>query len=109
MRCCILVPCVVFSVQVKTMLEEVDIRMSESKRDTRDFKKDVVVGGENPRTGRTSTEKFTKFALARLLAALEFVQDDANEPLMMCNGKLRRVLQVYGGSYEEQGQHYRET
>lgn len=44
------------------MLEEVDIRMSESKRDTRDFKKDVVVGGENPRTGRTSTEKFTKLA-----------------------------------------------
>ena len=44
------------------MLEEVDIRMSESKRDTRDFKKDVVVGGENPRTGRTSTEKFIKFA-----------------------------------------------
>jgi hypothetical protein len=44
------------------MLEEVDIRMIESKKDTREFKKDVVIGGENQRTGRTSSAKFIKHA-----------------------------------------------
>lgn len=42
------------------MLEEVDMRMNESKKDTRDFKRDVIVGAENPRTGRTMSDKFIK-------------------------------------------------
>jgi hypothetical protein len=43
------------------MLEEIDIRMTESKRDTRDFKREIIVGAENPRTGRTMSDKFVKY------------------------------------------------
>lgn len=42
------------------MLEEVNMRATESKKDTRDFRRDVIVGAENPRTGRTMADKFIK-------------------------------------------------
>lgn len=48
------------------MLEEVNMRMNESKKDTRDFKRDVIIGAENPRTGRTMSDKFIKCESARL-------------------------------------------
>lgn len=36
---------------LKSVLEETDIRISELKRDAYEFKRDIVVGAENVRTG----------------------------------------------------------
>jgi hypothetical protein len=42
------------------MLEEVDIRMTEARKETHDFKRDIIVGAENPGTGKTMADKFVK-------------------------------------------------
>jgi hypothetical protein len=42
------------------MLEEVDIRMTEARKETHDFKREVIVGAENPNTGKTMADKFVK-------------------------------------------------
>jgi acyl dehydratase len=39
------------------VLDETETRIAELKKDAYEFKRDVVVGGENPRTGRTVAEK----------------------------------------------------
>ena len=44
------------------VLEETETRIAELKKDAYEFKRDVVVGGENPRTGRTVAEKVCKTA-----------------------------------------------
>lgn len=49
-------------VQIKTMLEEVDIRMGEARREAAEFKKEVIVGAEDPRSGATAADKFVKCA-----------------------------------------------
>jgi hypothetical protein len=38
-------------------MEETDIRISEVKRDAYEFRRDIVVGAENTRTGKTMAEK----------------------------------------------------
>jgi hypothetical protein len=43
------------------MLEQIDLRISSMKREAYEFKRDVVVAGENPRTGRTISEKVIKY------------------------------------------------
>lgn len=80
------------------MLEEVDIRMSESKRDTRDFKKDVVVGGENPRTGRTSTEKFVKYT-SRAPHRTSTIVFFSVSVLLMCYSAFPEGLDCCAGSW----------
>ena len=47
------------------MLEEVDIRMAEARKETHDFKKAVILGAEHPTTGATMADKFVKCALGR--------------------------------------------
>ena len=46
---------------LKAVLEETETRITELKKDAYEFKRDIVVGGENPRTGRTVAEKVTKY------------------------------------------------
>jgi hypothetical protein len=53
-------PLVAIGVQIKTMLEEVDVRMAESKKETHEFKRDIIIGAENPHTGATMADKFVK-------------------------------------------------
>lgn len=48
--------------QMKTMLEEVDVRLAESRRETHEFQRAVIVGAEHPRTGCTMADKFVKCA-----------------------------------------------
>ena len=38
---------------LKAVLEETDIRIAELKKDAYEFKRDIVVGAENMRTGKT--------------------------------------------------------
>jgi len=43
------------------LMEETDIRTAEVKRDAYEFRRDIVIGAENPRTGKTIAEKVLKY------------------------------------------------
>eukprot|EP00605_Chrysophyceae_sp_TOSAG23-4_P001885 GSChrysophyteH1.ASY1.ANO1.2081.1 assembled CDS len=45
---------------LRAVLEETDIRIGELKRDAYEFKRDVVIGAENARTGKIMAEHVTK-------------------------------------------------
>jgi hypothetical protein len=42
---------------IRTLMEEVDLRIAETKKDTYEFKRDIIIGGEDPRTGKTNAKK----------------------------------------------------
>lgn len=46
---------------LRAVLEETEIRIGELKRDAYEFKRDVVVGAENSRTGKIMAEKVTRY------------------------------------------------
>merc|ERR1719356_351714 len=46
---------------LRALMEETDIRTTEVKRDAYEFRRDIVVGAENPRTGKTMAEKVLKY------------------------------------------------
>ena len=48
------------------MLEESEIRIAELKKDVYEFKRDIVVGAENMRTGKTMAEKMTRYMEEKL-------------------------------------------
>lgn len=46
---------------LRAVLEETEIRIGELKRDAYEFKRDVVVGAENPRTGKIIAERVVRY------------------------------------------------
>lgn len=46
---------------LRAVLEETEIRIGELKRDAYEFKRDVVVGAENARTGKIMSERVTRY------------------------------------------------
>lgn len=46
---------------LRALMEETEIRTLEVKRDAYEFRRDIVVGAENPRTGKTMAEKVLKY------------------------------------------------
>ncbi|KAG2449892.1 hypothetical protein HYH02_005414 [Chlamydomonas schloesseri] len=46
---------------IRTLMEEVDMRIAETKKDTYEFKRDIIIGAENPRTGKIVAEKMIRF------------------------------------------------
>jgi len=46
---------------LKAVLEETEIRINELKRDAYEFKRDVVVGAENTRTGKIMAERVLRY------------------------------------------------
>ena len=46
---------------LRAVLEETEIRISELKRDAYEFKRDVVIGAENARTGKIMAERVTRY------------------------------------------------
>ncbi|EFJ49167.1 hypothetical protein VOLCADRAFT_104371 [Volvox carteri f. nagariensis] len=46
---------------IRTLMEEVDMRIAETKKDTYEFKRDIIIGAENPRTGKVVAEKMIRF------------------------------------------------
>ncbi len=46
---------------LRAVLEETEIRIGELKRDAYEFKRDVVVGAENPRTGKIIAERVIRY------------------------------------------------
>jgi len=53
---------------LKALMEETDIRIAEVKRDAYEFRRDIVVGAENGRTGKTMAEKVLKYLEDKLTA-----------------------------------------
>jgi hypothetical protein len=47
---------------IQTLMEEVDMRIAETKKDTFEFKRDIIIGAENTRTGKTCAEKMLRCA-----------------------------------------------
>ena len=45
---------------IRTLMEEVDLRIAETKKDTYEFKRDIIIGAENPRTGKIVGEKMIR-------------------------------------------------
>jgi len=64
---------------LKAMMEETDIRIAEVKRDAYEFRRDIVVGAENIRTGKTMAEK-----------VLKYMEDKLNEKEMLINKLLNK-------------------
>merc|ERR550532_3645995 len=46
---------------LNALMEETEIRTKEVKRDAYEFRRDIVVGAETPRTGKTMAEKVLKY------------------------------------------------
>lgn len=53
---------------LKALMEETDIRIAEVKRDAYEFRRDIVLNAENPRTGKTMAEKVLKYLEDKLMA-----------------------------------------
>lgn len=51
---------------IRTLMEEVDMRIAECKKDTYEFKRDIIIGAENPRTGKIVAEKMIRFMEEKL-------------------------------------------
>jgi len=72
---------------LKAVLEETESRVAELKKDAYEFKRDVVVGGENPRSGRTVSEKVVKYMEEKLAQ-----RDLAIDKLKLKNGNLKAAV-----------------
>jgi hypothetical protein len=46
---------------LKAYLEVTDIRIAEIRKEAYEFKRDIVVGAENPRTGKTMSERVVRY------------------------------------------------
>ena len=42
---------------IRTLMEEVDMRISETKKTTYEFKRDIILGGDDGHSGNTSADK----------------------------------------------------
>lgn len=72
---------------LRAVLEETEIRIGELKRDAYEFKRDVVVGAENVRTGRVVAERITKYFEEKLLG-----KDSSIEKLRLKNSTLKSQI-----------------
>jgi hypothetical protein len=45
---------------ISTLLEEVELRIADTKKATWEFRRDVIIGGEDARSAKTAAEKVVK-------------------------------------------------
>ena len=69
---------------LRAVLEETEIRIGELKRDAYEFKRDVVVGAENVRTGKIMAERVARYFEEKLK-----VKDSLIEKLRLKNATLK--------------------
>jgi len=70
--------------ELQCAMEAVDVRIAEAKKETYEFKRDIIVGAENPRTGKTVAEKMLRFMEDRLR-----VKEVTVEKLKMKNSSIK--------------------
>jgi len=73
---------------LRAVLEETDIRIAELKKDAYEFKRDIVVGAENFRTGKTMAEKVIRYMEDKLRQ-----KDSVIEKLRLKNATLKSQAQ----------------
>ncbi|CAM9181514.1 unnamed protein product [Choristocarpus tenellus] len=73
---------------LKAVLEETDIRIAELKKEAYEFKRDIVVGAENMRTGKTMAEKVVRYMEDKLRQ-----RDSVTEKLRLKNATLKSQIQ----------------
>lgn len=73
---------------LRAVLEETDVRIAEMKKDAYEFKRDIVVGAENMRTGKTMAEKMTRHMEEKLRQ-----RDSVIEKLRLKNSTIKTQLQ----------------
>lgn len=73
---------------LRAVLEETDIRIAELKKDAYEFKRDIVVGAENFRTGKTVAEKMIRYMEEKLRQ-----KDSVVEKLRLKNATLKSQAQ----------------
>jgi hypothetical protein len=71
----------------QSMMEETDLRIAETKKDTYEFKRDIVVGAENFRTGKTVAEK-----MLRYMESVAYSKDAMIEKLRLKNVTLKSQI-----------------
>jgi hypothetical protein len=72
---------------LRAVLEETEIRIVELKRDAYEFKRDVVVGAENTRTGKIMAERVTRYLEEKLK-----MKDSVIEKLRLKNATLKSQI-----------------
>jgi len=73
---------------LKSLIEEADIRIAELKKHAYEFKRDIVIGAEDPRTGKTMAEKVIRYMEDKLKE-----KDSAIEKLRLKNVTLKTLIQ----------------
>lgn len=73
---------------LRAVIEETDIRIAELKKDAYEFKRDIVVGAENFRTGKTIAEKMIRYMEEKLRQ-----KDAVVEKLRLKNATLKSQAQ----------------
>lgn len=69
---------------LKALLEQTDVRIAEMKKEAYEFKRDIVVGAENFRSGRTMAEKVIRYMEEKLRQ-----KDSLIEKLRLKNSSLK--------------------
>jgi hypothetical protein len=73
---------------LRAVIEETDIRIADLKKDAYEFKRDIVVGAENLRSGKTMAEKVVRYMEDKLRA-----KDAVIEKLRLKNSALKGLVQ----------------
>ncbi|GMH44755.1 hypothetical protein BSKO_12707 [Bryopsis sp. KO-2023] len=73
--------------EIKTLIEEVNMRIAEVKKETYEFKRDIIMGADNPRSGKIVAEKLLRFWNDRLKS-----KDAQVEKLSLKNASLRQQI-----------------
>eukprot|EP00903_Cladosiphon_okamuranus_P017129 g15780.t2 len=81
---------------LKAVLEETDIRIADLKKEAYEFKRDIVVGAENMRTGNTMAEKVIRYMEDKLRQ-----RDAMTEKLRLKNTTLKGQLQKVEGQLRQ--------
>ena len=77
-------------------MEECDVRIAEIKKDAYEFKRDIVTGAENFRTGKTIAEKAVRYMEEKLRA-----KGAAAEKLRLKNATLKSQYQKVEGQLQQ--------
>lgn len=72
---------------LRATLEETDVRIADLKKDAYEFKRDIVVGAENFRTGKTMAEKVVRYMEDKLRQ-----KDSIIEKIRLKNSSLKNQI-----------------
>ena len=72
---------------LKSVIEETDIKIADMRKDAYEFKRDIVIGAENFRTGKTMAEKVIRYMEEKLRQ-----KDAVIEKLRLKNATLKNKI-----------------